>query len=109
MDNFWEKALKVGGSVTVVMFVIYGLFGKIIDKTSPLSAEYSLIILGFIIAVMFIIAGLIIDNRGKNEMDREIKNSIKDIENSDVDIKISPKSKIDDSIKNIKDSNIKVG
>jgi len=109
MEKFWQDALKVGGSVTVVMFVIYMLFGKLIDKFSPMNAENTLMITWFIVITIFLLASQIIESKNKKEATKSIENSIKDIEDSDLNIKVPNNGKIKDSLKNVKNSNIKIG
>jgi len=67
MDQFWQKALKVGGVVAIVMFVIWSLWGDIITKFSPLPAEYTLILAGMIITMLFLLASKAMDNRSNQK------------------------------------------
>ena len=67
MDKFWQKALQIGGIVTVVMFVIWRLYGDIIAKFSPISSENTTILTGMIITMLFLLASKSMDNRNKQE------------------------------------------
>jgi len=63
MEAFWKEALKYGGIVTVVMFVVWKIFGDIVAKFSPISAEYAFVLTGIIIVVLFLIAGKAIETK----------------------------------------------
>jgi len=67
MDTFWQKALRVGGVVTIVMFVIWSLWGDIIAKFSPIPSEHTTILAGMIITLLFLLASKAMDNKTQSD------------------------------------------
>jgi len=69
METFWKEALKVGGIVTIVMFVILSIFRDIVAKFSPIPPEYTLILAGLIITMLFLSASKAMDKDKKDDND----------------------------------------
>ncbi|KIM07080.1 MAG: hypothetical protein KU38_11170 [Sulfurovum sp. FS08-3] len=67
MDTFWQKALKVGGVVAIVMFVIWSIYGDIITKFSPIPSEHTTILAGMIITMLFLLASKAMDNKTQSQ------------------------------------------
>ncbi len=76
MDTFWQKALKVGGVVAIVMFVIWSLWGDIIAKFSPIPSEHTTILAGMIITMLFLLASKAMDNKTQSQQNSSTASNI---------------------------------
>jgi len=102
MDTFWNKALKVGGVISVGFFVFWSFGTDIIAKFPIFQQNYAFILGGMILLFIFIVIGRLI----KKDKDN-ITDSVTDIENSNIDIDLKD-TNVTNSMNNIKNSKINI-
>jgi len=99
-----KTILQAGGVSSIGVAFIYLLIDKVIEKSEQLSAELLFIILIVVFIFLFILAFKMLNN--DNQKSTELKNnSFDNITNSTIEAK---NTTIDNSMKDIKDSNIKL-
>ena len=112
MDNFWKNALKVGGVITVGLFVFWYFGKEIISKFSYLNQEYTLILAGLLIVLTSIIIFRLIKKESKidNNHNNKIIDSIENIKKSEINIGAKDSDNhIERSINNVENSTIRIG